>query len=115
VRVGPSCQSPTARYLEAFRPCPASVPRAWFSRRCTGYSQVMGEQVHGVAAEELSEDDLWRELEQLYETRCQTLRHGSDQALSTHTKRIMELEADYLRRYPQREVDPDRTREGARS
>ena len=75
----------------------------------------MGEPLHGIAAQELSEDDLFRELEQLYTTRCQTLRHGSEQALSTHTNRIMELEADYLRRYPQREIDPDRTREGARS
>lgn len=75
----------------------------------------MGEHSLGVAAPELSEEDLFRELEQLYQTRCQTLRHGSDQALATHTNRIMELEADYLRRYPQREIDPDRTREGARS
>ena len=75
----------------------------------------MGEHEPGVPAHELSEDDLFRELGQLCATRCQTLRHGSDQALATHTRRIQELEADYLRRHPQREIDPDRTREGARS
>ena len=74
----------------------------------------MGENMHGIPPQELSEDDLFRELEQLYATRGQTLRHGSDQALTTHTQRIQEFEADYLRRYPQREIDPDRTREGAR-
>ena len=75
----------------------------------------MDEEVLGIPPQELSEDDLFRELGQLYATRHQTLRHGSDQALAMHTRRIQELEADYLRRYPQREIDPDRTREGARS
>lgn len=68
----------------------------------------------GVPAPELSEDDLLRELEQLHETRMNTLRHGSDAALENSTRRIDELEQEYLRRFPQREVDTDRLRSGAR-
>ena len=68
----------------------------------------------GVPAPELSDEDFFRELEQLHQTRMHTLRHGSDDALENSTRRINELEQDYLRRYPQREVDPDRLRSGAR-
>ena len=68
----------------------------------------------GVPPQELSEDDLFRELQQLHETRMHTLRHGSDDALDNSTRRVNELEQEYLRRFPQREVDPDRLRSGAR-
>lgn len=68
----------------------------------------------GVPAPELADEDLFRELEQLHETRLNTLRHGSDDALENSTRRVNELEQEYLRRYPQREVDPDRLRSGAR-
>jgi hypothetical protein len=69
---------------------------------------------HGVPASELSEEDLLRELAHLHETRHETFLHGSDDALGTHNRRTLELEAEYVRRYPGREVDPDRLREGAR-
>ncbi len=68
----------------------------------------------GVPAADLSDDDLYRELHELHRTRLDALRHGSEQALATHTERTAELEADYLRRHPQREIDPERMREGAR-
>jgi hypothetical protein len=68
----------------------------------------------GVAPPDLTNDDLYRELENLYETRIDTLRHGSEDALATHTRRTAELEREYLRRYPEREVDPGRLRDGAR-
>jgi hypothetical protein len=68
----------------------------------------------GLAPSELSEPDLWRELAHLYETRLGTLRHGSDDALDHHTRRTDELEAEYLRRCPEREIDPNRLRAGAR-
>jgi hypothetical protein len=68
----------------------------------------------GVPADYLSDDDLHRELGQLHRTRDTTFRRGSDQALETHTARTEELEAEYLRRYPERETDPERMREGAR-
>jgi hypothetical protein len=68
----------------------------------------------GISPRDLSDDDLTRELTQLYSTRDDTLRHGSEQALDRHTSRTEELEAEYLRRFPDREVDAERLREGAR-
>jgi uncharacterized protein DUF6158 len=70
---------------------------------------------HGVPAQDLDESDLFRELEHLHETRHTTLRHGSPDALTAHTQRLGELEDEYLRRHPEREVDPGRLREGARA
>jgi hypothetical protein len=52
--------------------------------------------------------DLFRELAHLCETRLDTLRHGSDSALAHHDRRMAELEREYLRRFPDREVDPAR-------
>jgi hypothetical protein len=70
--------------------------------------------VVGVAPDELSTDDLLRELGHLHETRNATFRHGSAHALDEHTTRTDALEAEYLRRFPAREVDDRRTRSGAR-
>lgn len=68
----------------------------------------------GPAVGELSTDDLLREMAHLHETRTATLRHGSPSALQSHTNRQAALEREYLRRFPDREVDPGRLREGAR-
>jgi hypothetical protein len=68
----------------------------------------------GVPATALPDDDLMRELGAVHRTRHDTLRHGSAQALEHHTERMTELEQEYLRRFPEREVDPEREREGAR-
>jgi hypothetical protein len=68
----------------------------------------------GVDPRELSDEDLLRELGQLHETRHQTFRHGSDDALEAHSRRTSQLEREYLRRRPEREVDRQRLREGAR-
>jgi hypothetical protein len=65
----------------------------------------------GIDAAQLSDDDLVRELRQLHLTRSDTFFHGSDDALSMHTARTSELEAEYLRRNPDREVDPLRLRQ----
>jgi hypothetical protein len=68
----------------------------------------------GVPPGELSEQDLRRELQHVHETRHATFLHGSQDALDVHTRRTGELEAEFLRRHPEREVDPDRLRAGAR-
>lgn len=68
----------------------------------------------GIDPEELSNETLLRELRRLHATRFETLQHGGAEALRTHTKRMTALEAEYLRRHPERDVDPNRTREGAR-
>lgn len=65
----------------------------------------------GVPPERLSDDDLLRELASLHRARHDTLRHGSDDALAEHGRRTTELEAEYLRRYPEREVSAARLRD----
>ena len=69
----------------------------------------------GIDPSELAEEDLIRELKHIHKTRHETFLHGSGDALREHDRRLVELEEEYLRRHPEREVDPLRTREGARS
>jgi hypothetical protein len=69
----------------------------------------------GIEAAALSDDELLRELESLHSTRHTTLLHGPADALGRHIERMYELEHEYLRRNPERDVDPDRTRAGART
>lgn len=68
----------------------------------------------GVSARDLAEADLIRELVHLHQTRHDTFLHGSPGALREHSDRLKALEEEYLRRHPEREVDPARTRSGAR-
>lgn len=68
----------------------------------------------GVEPAMLSDQLLRQELAHLHETRQETFLHGSDDALAAHSSRMQELEAEFLRRWPEREIMPDRTREGAR-
>jgi len=63
-----------------------------------------------IPTEELSDEDLFRELGELYRTRLDTLRHGSAASLEHHDERMGQLEQEYLRRRPEREVDPARLR-----
>jgi hypothetical protein len=70
----------------------------------------------GIPASQLSDDDLERELAHLHETRHETFLHGSEDALEAHTKRMFEMEQEYLRRFPDRVVpDPARVRASHRS
>lgn len=66
----------------------------------------------GVDPAELGDEDLLRELHSLHRTRLDTLRHAADTALANHLRRTAELETEYLSRYPGREVDPHRLRDG---
>lgn len=69
----------------------------------------------GVDAQQLSDEDLERELRHLHETRHETFLNGSEDALQAHTERMLELEREYLRRFPERSApDPMRTRAGSR-
>lgn len=69
----------------------------------------------GVRPEDLADVDLVRELEHLHTTRHATFLHGSPDALAEHTRRTAELEGEYVRRHPARDVDPARTRSGSRA
>lgn len=75
---------------------------------------IPGREGLGIPARELADTDLLRELASVHRTRHTTLRHGSDHALAHHDERMAELEAEYLRRFPEREIDPERLTEGAR-
>lgn len=69
----------------------------------------------GPSASGLEEGRLMKELEAIHRTRHETLLHGSDDALVTHTRRMDELEREYVRRHPERAQTTGRTRSGARA
>ena len=72
-------------------------------------------QPTGVPPQDLADDDLEREVTHLHETRHETFRNDSEDALEAHTRRMLALEAEYLRRFPERSApDPMRTRAGSR-
>ncbi len=65
----------------------------------------------GVDPRELADEDLEREVTHLHETRHETFLNGSEDALQAHTERMLALEAEYLRRFPDRAApDPMRVR-----
>lgn len=76
----------------------------------------MTDKVTGMPAGGLYDDDLRREVEQLHRTRHETMLHGSEDALQNHTARMLELEQEFIRRFPL-EAAPDgrRTRAGSRA
>jgi hypothetical protein len=69
----------------------------------------------GVKASELEDEDLRKELRSIHRTREDTFLNGTPRALEEHSKRMFELEKEFLRRFP-RETRPAarRTRAGAR-
>jgi Family of unknown function (DUF6158) len=70
----------------------------------------------GLDPRRLEDAELERELRYLYSTREETFFRGSRQALLNHTERMLELEREYTRRFPERtKADALRTRKGSRS
>lgn len=61
----------------------------------------------GVLPADLGDDELLEELASLHRKRDDALRFAPDAALSTHLRRSAELEQEYLRRHPDREVGAD--------
>lgn len=55
---------------------------------------------NGVPAAQLDDATLERELRHLHQTRSDTFFEGSPAALNTHTRRMLELENEYLERHP---------------
>jgi hypothetical protein len=75
----------------------------------------MAEHSHGIEPAALADDDLRRELKHLHDTRHDTVLGGSEDALENHTKRMLALEEEFLRRFPEEAApDPLRTRAGSR-
>jgi hypothetical protein len=56
----------------------------------------------GVPAQDLSDAELERQGLQAHATRHWVFLHGTAEQFRTHTRRMLELEQEYLRRHPQR-------------
>jgi hypothetical protein len=63
----------------------------------------------GIPAGQLTDIRLERDLVHLHETRHETFLYGTEAAFGTHTRRMIEIESEYLRRFPDR-VEPDPAR-----
>jgi hypothetical protein len=57
---------------------------------------------HGVPASELSDEDLAAQGTQAHATRNWVFLHGTAEQFAHHTERMLELEQEYLRRFPKR-------------
>jgi hypothetical protein len=80
-----------------------------------GHSCRMTDRSHGIPPDQLADDDLRREVAHLHATRHDTLLGGSESALHVHTERMLALEREFLRRFPEEGApDPKRTRAGSR-
>ena len=89
---------------------PCGHPAAMTDRPTTGALRP-----HGIDPRELSDDDLVREVTHLHETRHDAMRGASESAFEAHTERMLALEREYLRRFPEDSApDPLRTRAGSR-
>lgn len=76
----------------------------------------MTDRSHGIPPTDLPDEDLRREVKHLHETRHDTLLGGSEDALEAHTRRMLALEQEFLRRFPAEGApDPLRTRAGSRA
>jgi hypothetical protein len=69
----------------------------------------------GIPPQELDDEDLLREMDYVHKTRDDTVRTGSQHALAAHTDRMIALEQEFLRRFPEGTPDPLRTRAGRRA
>ena len=79
------------------------------SRHAAGVATMPPDE-SGRLVVDLSDQDLFHQLDQLYRTRLDTLRRGSEAALENSERRIHTLELAYLRRHPDREVTRRRLR-----
>lgn len=59
-------------------------------------------ETQGRPARELSDEELERQGTRAHETRNWVFLHGTAEQFATHTSRMLELEQEYLRRYPKR-------------
>jgi hypothetical protein len=75
----------------------------------------MTDRAQGIAPDQLTDDDLRRELTRLHDTRHDTVLAGTESALETHTERMLALEQEFIRRFPAEAApEPLRTRAGSR-
>jgi hypothetical protein len=101
------------------------VGRKGEGRSITAYADRIAMESHadrgrhaaeGVPPENLDDDTLRREMGHLHATRHDTVLDGSEDALETHTRRMLALEKEFLRRFPAEGAPkPARTRAGSRA
>ncbi len=72
-----------------------------------------GQPDAGRSAADLSDAELETQGKQLHDTRNWMFLHGSAAQFETHTRRMLELEQEYLRRYPKRTWQGNEATEGA--
>jgi hypothetical protein len=75
----------------------------------------MTSETQGVPPQQLADDDLRRHVEHLHATRHEVVLNGSQDAYDAHTQRMLALEQEFFRRFPE-EAAPGarRTRAGSR-
>jgi hypothetical protein len=70
---------------------------------------------HGIEPGDLSDDGLTREMTHLHDTRHDAVLSAPEDALETHTTRMLALEGEFIRRFPDRSaIGAMRTRAGSR-
>jgi hypothetical protein len=75
----------------------------------------MTKELQGVPPQQLTDDDLRREVTRLHETRHEVMLNGSQDAYETHTQRMLNLEQEFFRRFPEASApESRRTRAGSR-
>jgi hypothetical protein len=79
---------------------PMAGPVWVWSRRYVGKRLRMTEVSRGIEPAKLDDNDLRRELLHLHDTRPDTVLGGSEEALQTHTRRMLEMEREFWRRFP---------------
>ncbi len=62
----------------------------------------MSDDVQGRSASELSDEELAQQGAQAHQTRNWVFLHGSAEQFARHTTRMLELEREYLQRFPKR-------------
>jgi Family of unknown function (DUF6158) len=78
-----------------------------------GGDQPGGRGLFGLDPRQLDDAALERELRYLYAAREETFFHGTRQTLLNHTERVLQLEREYARRFPERtKADALRTLNG---
>jgi hypothetical protein len=69
----------------------------------------------GIEPAALSDEELTREMTHLHETRHDAVLDASEDALENHTARMLALEQEFIRRFPDRSAPSAlRTRAGSR-
>ncbi len=76
----------------------------------------MAKRKLGVRGRDLTDDALKRELRHMWRTREETVMRGSAHAIAAHTNRMLELEYEFIARFPhETQAAASRTRRGSRA